>query len=46
LPCGVKETLLGAEEDNIPSTCNQDKQAAIDYIGPMQMVVVYNEGRF
>lgn len=46
LPCGVKETLLGGKEDRIPLSCNYDKQAAMNYIGPMQMVAYFNEGKF
>lgn len=44
LPCHVKETLLGGTEDRIPAICNRDQQTSIDYIGPMQMVAIYNEG--
>lgn len=46
LPCNVKETLLGGTEDRIPAKCNVDQKAAIGYVGPMQMVAIFNEGNF
>ena len=46
VPCNVKNTVLGGEEDNIPTDCNWDRQAAIDYIGDLNIVAYYNQGRF
>ena len=48
LPCNMRETLLAdnAEEDRIPEDCNWNKTALIDYLGPIEMVIYKNEGRF
>ena len=35
LPCNMKETLLGGTVDKIPEGCNYDKQALVDYLGPI-----------
>jgi hypothetical protein len=45
-PCNYKMTLSGASEDRIPEDCNWDKQKLIDYMGPSEMLVYYNTGRF
>ena len=42
VPCNVKLTGYGAEDDRIPEDCNQDKQTAIDWLQSYNMVTYYN----
>ena len=46
LPCNVKATIFNATEDRIPEDCNWDRDAAINYIGDINIVAYYNQGRF
>ena len=46
LPCGTRETLIGAKEDKIPDDCNSDQQKLFDYLGPLELLVWKNTGRF
>lgn len=46
LPCNMRETLLGGEEDKIPDDCNYDKNELIKYLGPLRMLIWKNVGRF
>ena len=46
MPCGSLETLEGGKEDRIPDDCNYNKQAMLDYLGPLNLIVYYNTGEF
>ena len=46
LPCGMRETLIGAKEDSIPTDCNYNQTKLFDYLGPLQILVWKNAGRF
>ena len=46
VPCGMQETILGGTEDRIPDDCNYDKDALIEYLGSIQMMMYYNQGQF
>ena len=45
-PCNVKANKFNATEDKIPEDCNWDRDAAIDYIGEINILAYYNQGRF
>lgn len=46
LPCSMRETLIGGKEDRIPDDCNYNQTELFDYLGPLQIHVWMNSGRF
>ena len=46
MPCGSDDTLYGGIEPRIPDDCNFDRQKMLDYLGPLQMLIWKNVGRF
>jgi len=46
-PCNFKPDINASDAENrIPEDCNWDKDKLIEYIGPSQMLLYYNVGRF
>mmetsp|Transcript_42764 Transcript_42764/g.56462 ORF Transcript_42764/g.56462 Transcript_42764/m.56462 type:complete len:190 (-) Transcript_42764:1262-1831(-) len=46
IPCNMRDTVLQAAEDRSRDDCDWDRDAAIDYIGDINVVTYYNQGRF
>ena len=46
LPCGQSELWIGGKEKRIPDDCNYDRDELIKYLGPLQMLMYENVGRF
>lgn len=41
-PCNMKLGYFGAEDDLIDSECRYDRDAQIEYLGPLNLLVYYN----
>ena len=46
MPCNVKLTNLGADDDRISPECSGDLQEQIKYLGPMNVLVYFNQESF
>ena len=46
LPCNQRESLLSSTEDKIPEDCNFERDELMQYLGPIQMLIYSNTGRF
>ena len=46
MPCNIKLTAFGAEDDRIGPECQADLQKQIDYLGNMNMLVYFNTATF
>ena len=46
IPCNQKNTLYGGTTDGIPDDCNWEKEAAIDYIGDINIIAYHNRAYF
>ena len=46
LPCNMRLTRLGGEEDRIPEDCTFDRDELMEYLGPLKLVVYHNHGEF
>ena len=42
VPCGLRETTIGGTDDRVPEDCNYDKEALIEYLGSIKMLMYYN----
>ena len=43
VPCNMRLTNFGAEDDRISPECKPDLADQIKYLGPMNMLIYYNE---
>ena len=45
IPCGQKETEIGAERDRIREDCNWDREAAVDYFRDLNILILKNKDK-
>jgi len=46
MPCNMPLKFLGAEDDRIGEECVADLEKQIEYLGPMNMLVYFNQETF
>ena len=46
LPCNMKLTLIGDTEDRIPDDCIADLDKQREYLGPLNLIIAYNQSIF
>ena len=42
IPCGQKETEIGAERDRIREDCNWHRETAVDYFRDLNILILKN----
>ena len=45
VPCGMRETTIGGDEDRVPQDCNYDREALTGYLSSIKMNMYYNQGQ-
>ena len=45
IPCGQKETEIGAETDRIRDDCNWDRETAVDYLRNLNILILKNKDK-
>ena len=46
LPCNHRLTHIGGTDDRIPDDCEENLDEQIKYLGPLNMLVYFNQARF